>query len=201
MLHRERHVTALAANLRPALRNSAPIHTLLFGPPATGKTSAMRAILNEISDYAYTAYIRCPLAKTSYRVMARIFECTCKHQPPQTGISITRLYDSICQKLANGGRALIVALDDFNFLDDGAINDILYTLLKAHEEYAVKIGIVASTTERVTLDMKTGSIFHPDEIYFPLYDEDEIADILRQRVKLGLGLHKKGNDDAIQLTT
>ena len=171
LLHRDKQLTALAANLRPALRNSTPIHTLLFGPPATGKTSAMRTILNEISDYAYTAYIRCPLARSAYKVMARIFERVCKHQPPQTGISITRLYDSICQKLADDGKALIVAFDDFNFLDDDAANDILYTLLKAHEEYSVKIGIVAATTKRVMLNMKTGAIFHPDVIYFPLYDE------------------------------
>ena len=185
LLHREKQLTALAANLRPVLRNSTPIHTLLFGPPATGKTSAMKTILNEIRDHAYTAYIRCPLARTAYKVMARIFECVCMHQPPQTGVSITRLYDSICQKLADNGKTLIVALDDFNFLDDEAINDILYTLLKAHEEYAVKIGIVAATTERVMLDARTGAVFHPDEIYFPLYDEEEIADILKQRVKLG----------------
>ncbi|RLI79166.1 hypothetical protein DRP05_05035 [Archaeoglobales archaeon] len=70
-------------------------------------------------------------------------------------------------------------MDDFNFLDDEAANDILYALLKAHEEYAVKIGIVAATTEGVMLDMETGAI------YFPLYDEEEIVDILRQRVKLG----------------
>ncbi len=81
------------------------------------------------------------------------------------GVSLTKLYDSICQKLADEERPLIVALDDFNFLDDETANDILYTLLKAHEEYSVKIGIVAVTTERVMLDIKTGAIFHPDEIY------------------------------------
>ncbi len=56
LLHRESQLAALAANLRPALRNSTPIHTLLFGPPATGKTSVMKTLLNEISDYAYTVY-------------------------------------------------------------------------------------------------------------------------------------------------
>lgn len=185
LLHRETQLAALAANLRPALRNSTPIHSLLFGPPATGKTSAIRIILNEIDDYAYTAYIRCNLARTAYRVMARIFESVCRQQPPRSGASVTQLYDSICQKLADEGRALIVALDDFNFLDADAANDILYTLLKAHDEYAVKIGIVAATAERIMLDAVTGSIFHPDEIYFPLYDEDEIRSILEQRVRLG----------------
>lgn len=61
----------------------------------------------------------------------------------------------------------------------------MYTLLKAHEVYSVKNGIVAATTERVMLDARTEAVFHSDEIYFPLYDEDEIRSILRQRVKLG----------------
>ena len=76
----------------------------------------MRTILKEIGDRAYTAYIRCPLARSAYKVMARIFERVCRHQPPQTGISMTRLYDCICQKLVDDGKVLIVALDDFNFL-------------------------------------------------------------------------------------
>jgi len=61
----------------------------------------------------------------------------------------------------------------------------MYTLLKAHEEYSVKNGIVAATPERVMLDARTEAVFHSDEIYFPLYDENEIGSILRQRVKLG----------------
>ena len=39
----------------PVLGDSTPVRTLLFGPLATGKTSVMRTILNEISDHTYTS--------------------------------------------------------------------------------------------------------------------------------------------------
>ncbi len=185
LIHRERQMMALAMNLRPALRNSSPIHTILFGPPATGKTSTLRTILREIDDHAIITYVRCPLARTSYRVFSRIFERVYGYPPPHTGISIARMYELICEGLLERNKPLIVALDDFNFLERDAGNEILYALLKAHEEYSIRIGIILVTTERIELDEKTGAVFHPDEIYFPLYDEDEIRDILLQRIRLG----------------
>lgn len=185
LMHRESQMMALAMNLRPVLKNLSPIHTILFGPPATGKTSTLKKILEEVEEHAVVAYIRCPLERTSYRVYSRIFEKVYGYSPPHTGISVARMHELICEGLLEKNKPLIVALDDFNFLEREARNEILYALLKAHEEYSVRIGIILVTTERVELDEKAGAVFHPNEIYFPLYDEDEIRDILMQRVKLG----------------
>lgn len=184
LFSREMQISSMAANLRPATRGSMPIHTLCFGPPATGKTSCIRVLFNELEEYVDTVYIRCPLISTSYKIMARIFEEVCGQQPPQTGLSTASLYDQICKELAKNNKILVVALDDINFLSKGVASEILYALLK-HEEYGVKIGVVAAATERMGLDPRITSIFHPDEIYFPLYNEEEITSILSHRAKEG----------------
>jgi cell division control protein 6 len=93
-------------------------------------------------------------------------------------------------KVADEGKVLVVALDDLNFLlDDAVMNEVLYALLKAHEEVeGVKLGVVGIATDiklTARLDDRVGSIFHPDEILFPLYDREEIHDILVSRVKHG----------------
>lgn len=70
-----------------------------------------------------------------------------------------KLYDAICRKFTRVDKVLIVALDDINFLDREVANEVLYALLKAHEEFEVKIGVVAAATERLMLDVKVTSIF------------------------------------------
>ncbi len=181
---REMQLSSMAANLRPAIRGSTPIHTLCFGPPATGKTSCIRVLFKELEGYVDTVYIRCPLMSSSYKIMARVFEEVCGQQPPQTGLSMTRLYDQVCKELDRSGRVLVVALDDINFLTKGVASEILYALLK-HEEYGMKIGVVAAATEKMVLEPKVTSIFQPDEVYFPIYNKDEINKILSHRAKEG----------------
>ncbi len=94
-------------------------------------------------------------------------------------------------------------MDDFNFLESEAGNEILYALIKAHDEYDVKVGVVLVTTEGIELDAMTGAVFHPDEIYFPLYGEDEVRDILGQKVKLGFYdgvMTREAFDKVVELT-
>ena len=49
-----------------------------------------------------------------------------------------------------------------------------------HEEFAIKLGLIYISTEVKFVGMleMAGAVFHPDEIYFTLYDENEIRDIL-----------------------
>ncbi|RLI77437.1 hypothetical protein DRP05_10130 [Archaeoglobales archaeon] len=80
-------------------------------------------------------------------------------------------------------------MDDLNFIfDNDTVNETLFSLLKAHETFNVKIGVICIMTDlkfTKRLDASVGSIFHADEIYFPLYSKEEIKDILLARVKAG----------------
>jgi cell division control protein 6 len=63
--------------------------------------------------------------------------------------------------------------------------------LRAHEEHAgAKIGVICISSDLDLdvideLDGRVQSVFRPEEVYFPTYDEAEIVDILNERVKRG----------------
>ncbi|MEM2137687.1 MAG: AAA family ATPase, partial [Candidatus Anstonellaceae archaeon] len=59
---REREIKELVYCLQPAAENRQPQHSLLLGPPGTGKTSASRFVLKHLSEYSQRplpVYINC----------------------------------------------------------------------------------------------------------------------------------------------
>ena len=191
-LHRELQLSRLAANLKPATRGAAPVHTLCLGPPGTGKTTAVKLLLRELGEYRHVVpvYVNCQIINTKQQVFVRIFEQVVGFSPPSFGTPFQKIYYKIMNKVAEEKKVLVVALDDINMLlDDRIMNEVLYAILKAHEEVeGVKVGVIGVATDMklsAKLDERVGSIFHYDEVLFPLYGRDEIEDILRRRVQLG----------------
>ncbi len=210
-LHREQQLLQLSSNLKPALRKSRPVNTLCLGPPGTGKTTAVKLLFKEIeetSEEIIPVYVNCQIINSKQQVFARIFERVHGYTLPSYGIPFSKVYYSIMNKVAEEEKVLIVALDDLNFLlDDAVMNEVLYALLKAHEEVdGVKLGVIGIATDiklTARLDDRVGSIFHPDEILFPLYGREEIYDILASRVKHGFypgAMSEKALERIVDLT-
>jgi len=76
-------------------------------------------------------------------------------------------------------------------LYENEASDTLYSLLRAHEEYpGAKIGVVVVSSDPALdvideLDSRVQSVFRPEDVYFPVYDQPEIVDILEERVERG----------------
>jgi len=194
LLHRDRQLDSIAVNLRPAIKGRSPIHTVCIGPPATGKTSCVRFILNKLRDFdVKSVYIRCPIHRTEYNIVSRIYEVGCGRLAPQKGVPIPSMLSKISNSLEN---PIVVVLDDINFLDMATADNLLYNFCKIHEEFAIKLGLICISTEVKFVGMLeiAGAVFHPNEIYFPLYDENEIRDILWWRVERGFYPGAMGDD-------
>ena len=184
--YREPQMAALQYCLTPALRKQRPVHALLVGRPATGKTTALRIALQQLEDAsdAIPAHIHCANA-TTYRILADIHQRVVGFRPPETGVPLSRATDAVFKKL--GKRPLVVALDDV--ADITSISDALYTLLRAHETYpAAKVGVLIASTknELHRLDERCRSSFSPEVIQFGSYTTQQIADILHRRAAAGL---------------
>lgn len=185
----------LAFQIQPALRGGRPMNTICRGLPGTGKTTSIRKLFTEIEENTKKiapVHINCQIDNTKFAIFAQIYRCISGHLPPGSGTSFKQVFDSVCRLLAKEDTVLLVCLDDANYLMyESEINKVLYTLLRAHESYpGIKIGVIAVISDMSvdlmqTVDPRVVSVFHPNDIYFPPYDEDEIKVILRQRVKEG----------------
>ncbi|WP_136717609.1 ORC1-type DNA replication protein [Halorientalis salina] len=193
--HRDSQMESLKYSLRPAVRGSRPLNVIARGPPGTGKTTAVQKLFSELR--AQTADVKavrvnCQVNGTRYSVFSRLFEGIFDYEPPSSGISFKRLFEQVTDRLVDDEQVLVVALDDVNYLFyENEASDTLYSLLRAHEEHAgAKIGVICISSDLdldviEELDGRVQSVFRPEEVYFPKYDEPEIVDILGERVERG----------------
>ena len=192
--HRETQLESLKYALRPAVRGSRPLNTMVRGPPGTGKTTAVQKLFGELGAQTgvRTVRVNCQVDSTRYAVFSRLFEDVFEYEPPSSGISFKKLFGQIADRLVENDQVLTVALDDVNYLFyENEASDTLYSLLRAHEAHpGVRIGVIIVSSD-LTLDVideldgRVQSVFRPEEVFFPRYDVDEIVDILRERVRRG----------------
>ena len=193
-LHRESQMETLKYALRPAVRGSRPLNVVARGPPGTGKTTAVQKLFGELRAQTEVNPVRvnCQVNSTRYSVFSRLFEGVFDYEPPSSGISFKKLFSQITDRLVERDEVLAVALDDVNYLFyESEASDTLYSLLRAHEEQGgARIGVICISSDMDldvidALDTRVQSVFRPEDVYFPKYDEPEIVDILRERVERG----------------
>ncbi|MFW5950328.1 MAG: ORC1-type DNA replication protein, partial [archaeon] len=192
--HRETQMESLKYALRPAVRGSRPLNVIARGPPGTGKTTAIQKLYGELGAQTdvRVAHVNCQVDSTRYSVFSRLFENVFEYEPPTSGVSFKKLFGQITEKLVEDDEVLAVTLDDVNYLFyEGEASDTLYSLLRAHEAHSgAKIGVVVVSSDLdldviESLDGRVQSVFRPEEVYFPKYDEPDIVDILEERIERG----------------
>jgi len=193
-LHRDSQLQSLQYALRPAVRGARPLNVLVQGPPGTGKTTAVQKLFDELAlqSDVVTVRVNCQVDATRYAVFSRLFEAVFDYEPPSSGVSFKKLFRQLTGKLVEDDRPLVVALDDVNYLFyENEASDTLYSLLRAHEiRSGARIGAITISSDPSLgviggLDGRVQSVFRPEEVYFPVYDGAEIADILSERVERG----------------
>lgn len=207
---RQSQMEEMAFSLRPALHGGKPSNNILLGPPATGKTTAIKKLFEmaqlDCEDDIICVYVNCQLHSTKFGIFSQIYKKIFGHNPPETGVPFARIYNKIMNELYDTDKALIVALDDINHLFHGnIISQIFYDILRAHESYeGVRTGIFAVLSDvefRFILDKNVGSIFNAAEINFKPYTYEETYSILKERVNLGFYPNVISNDLLEEITT
>ncbi|MFW6435221.1 MAG: ORC1-type DNA replication protein [Halovenus sp.] len=193
-IHRESQMESLKYALKPAVRGSRPLNVMAQGPPGTGKTTSVQILFDELRARTDVQAVRvnCQVNSTRYAIFSRLFEEVFDYEPPASGISFKKLFSQVTDRLVESDEVLIVALDDVNYLFyESEASDTLYSLLRAHEEQGgAKIGVIVISSDLdmdilEELDGRVQSVFRPEDIYFPKYDESEIAEILQERAARG----------------
>lgn len=191
---RQPQMEEMALSLRPALLKGKPTNNLILGPPATGKTTAIKKLFEmaeyDCGDDLICVYVNCQLHSTKFDIFSQIHKKIFGHTPPETGVPFARVYNKIMTELYDSDKALIVALDDINHLfQANTISKVFYEILRAYESYeGVRTGIFAVLSDvefRHVLDNNVGSIFNANEINFNPYSYEETYQILKERTKLG----------------
>jgi len=194
--HRDSQLKELAILARPAVYGGSAHSAILRGPPGTGKTTTVRnlfAEIGEVTQKLVPVYVNCQQHRKPSAVYGCIYAKLTGNAPPTSGRYLDDTRMSIIKHLQERDAALLVCLDDANYLHEaGVLNTLLYQLLRLYEQWDVRAAGVFTVCSdlalniRAVVDARVLSVFQPAEVEFPPYTKEEIREILSERIKQGL---------------
>ncbi|MCW4017781.1 MAG: AAA family ATPase [Candidatus Bathyarchaeota archaeon] len=175
VLHRDEQIGELKRRFSPALENRSVENIFLTGTSGTGKTAIARHIL-ENNFRGISAYVNCWKHRTTCEVLTEILLSL---QIPVRGRESTgelaKLLERVIQK-----RKIIVCLDEVDRLNDF---DLLYLLARNG------CGLILISTRCHALSSLTPRIrsrLALTEVEFPVYNNEELYNIAKDRVDFAL---------------
>lgn len=188
LMFRQEQVQAIARCLQGVARGQQPQNAFVVGPTGTGKTTASRLVLSELSEFtekAVTAYVNCWENYSRQAVYSTIADQV-GEALPKRGIGADEIFSRIVQRLKYDRKACIVVLDEADRVATGEGSTVLYELSRAGENHGASFGLILVSNApdlAAGLDSRIRSSLRLEKIEFKKYLPSQLKDILSARAK------------------
>ncbi len=203
LMFRAEQVQAIARCMQGVARGQPPQNVFIYGPTGTGKTTASRLVLTELSEFtekAVTAYVNCWESYSRQAVFSTIADQV-GEALPKRGVGADEIFSRIVQRLKYDRKACIVVLDEADRVATGESATILYELSRAAENHGASFGLILVSNVpdlAAGLDSRIKSSLRLEKVEFKKYLPSQLKEILAARAKEGF-LPGAASEDIIGL--
>jgi len=191
--HRDNEVDALLKILIVALRGDTPSNILIYGKTGTGKTAVTTHVGKEIEKAGElrgipceVLYNNCGIIDTQYRLLAELARNFGK-RIPMTGWPTDQVFAEFRNAIDSKKRVVVIILDEVDKLIKKG-DDVLYNLSRINSMLKnAKVSLIGISNDlKFTefLDPRVRSSLGEEELIFPPYNADQLADVLQQRADM-----------------
>ncbi|MFH1751413.1 MAG: AAA family ATPase, partial [archaeon] len=194
---RQKQIKEISKIMAVSLRNKKPDNLFVYGKVGSGKTSVLKHVMSELTDYAVknnvkvkNVYINCRNHNSKYKVLIKAVK---ELFPEQSflGFSAAFVYEKLME-FASQGNELMLVLDEIDRVKE--LDDLVYALSRANDELEkgsiTVMGISNNLLFKERLDARTKSSLCEQELVFPPYNAEELREILSERTTIAF---KKGS--------
>ncbi|WP_330633630.1 Cdc6/Cdc18 family protein [Halocatena halophila] len=192
---RDEEMQMLATALQPVIHGNSPDNVILRGPNGSGKTAAVRIVLDilshEISQIEEREFspiiVNGSQHNTGYQLTRDLANRLHRDKEFKQGHSTSSLLDVVADGIASLPGIVVIAIDELSDIDD--IDKLLYLLTRSssHEKLnSTKLGVLATTTNnsfKEELSSDVVSTLGQRTISFEPYTADDLQEILWHRVE------------------
>ncbi len=188
---RENEQKRVAACIKPLFSRQGGRNILVYGLPGVGKTVAIRHVLNEIEEHTEDViplYINCWKKNTSYKILLEI--CDLIGYKFTHNKTTTDLFAVVKEKVNK--YSVVFCFDEVDKLED---SDFLYFILE--DIYRTSLVLITNYKNWLAaLDERIKSRLTPELLEFRPYNDNEISEILKQRLQYAF-VSSVWQDDAL----
>lgn len=194
--HRKNQIDKIVSIVAVGLDGEKPTNLMIYGKTGTGKTAVMNYIGKELKkvdkseERCVYLYVNCVIVETAYGILYNIasqFVKDINQKIPYTGWSFEKLFNELCYYLEEENKVFVIVLDEIDnmILKKG---DLVFYYLAGINEHLKKskvslIGISNNLKILQMVEPKARSRFGGESINFPSYNNQELQDILTDRIK------------------
>ncbi|MDP2718158.1 MAG: AAA family ATPase, partial [Candidatus Micrarchaeota archaeon] len=185
---REGELRRMMEAVAPVLQGQKAKNLFLYGKTGTGKSSSTRYVIQKLDEEQNEAvkaiYMNCRVYDSRYKVLQKIIH---NFHPDfaKTGYSFAVLYEKLLDWIEQGGKHLVVALDEVDMVKD--LDNLVYTLTRANDDLqkgSISIlGVSNKVDFKQRLDVRSRSSLCEEELVFQPYNADQLSGILSSRGK------------------
>lgn len=187
--HRDAEIDSLAFALNPVTRGGKPHNVFCCGGTGTGKTVAVKFVLNDLQEYsdrAKSMYLNCFEFDTRQAILAGITNFL-GIPTPRRGLGTDETYTKMLEALRKIDFVPIIVLDEVDQLvNKPEGSKLLYDLLRVIEYERARFGLVIISNDpglTARLDARIKSSLTEETIFFEKYTPAQLKDILKDRAK------------------
>ncbi|MCQ2079995.1 MAG: AAA family ATPase, partial [archaeon] len=196
LLHRDRQMAELERMFSPLALDQRACSAFLFGGVGTGKTVTAKRFCLDMAEYFQgksvrmgNRYVNCRIKGSEYAVMLEIVRY---FDPgfPERGFALDELVTILRRNIESQKMAMVVTLDEADYLLKGNSKDLIYQLSRFSEGLSggsLSLILVSQVSLAGMIDEASMSTFRrANMISFDKYTTAEIREIMAYRAEIAL---------------
>ncbi len=181
--------------LSPILMNSSVHGIFVYGNPGTGKSAVITSLMQELEQEAEkqsielrSIYVNCAENRTETVILVELLsQLNPDKDYPRMGWTRAKALSEFKKTLNTLGKTnILVVLDEVDYVLRESGDDILYRLSRINGKVKPGVSTIIISNDIKVYDYikpRTQSAFGRVKVVFSPYNEDELHDILQDRVK------------------
>ena len=193
-LHRNREMEELKSCVSPLNEGLLGFNAVIHGPPATGKTTAMRLLLEQLGGKIAGVYVNIARNSTPWAVLCEMHSrLTGQLSRPSRSGGTNHLVREVFRHLKKEGKHLALCLDEFQAMSKSDLDWLLQTFLRpwefCREGKDIKTALILASSSGNLQGLRNAvvSSLCPRWIHFKPYTAEQMYDILEARAIAGFG--------------
>jgi cell division control protein 6 len=195
-LFRESEMIELASCVAPLKHQVQGTHAVLYGPPATGKTTSIKKLFEQIEvsgSRIALVHINALVRRSAWAVLSEMVRVVCRQKAlPDKSTPTVKMVDHVLKNLAKHEIPMVLCIDEFTCMGPKDLEAVVMPFARPwefgpYDDVRVSVFLAGTSFDPSKHRGTLLSTLGPVRVKYAPYTEDQFYGILESRARAGFG--------------